>query len=53
MLARLLFGFGLAALSCGQASAYRAYISNEKSNTVSVIDTTKWEVIHTIKVGQR
>ena len=35
------------------ASAYIAYVSNEKSNTVSVIDTDKWAVTETIKVGQR
>jgi hypothetical protein len=29
------------------------YVSNEKSNTVSVIDTDKWVVTKTIKVGQR
>ena len=40
-------------LCAGQARAYLAYVSNEKSNTVSVIDTDKWEVIRTIKVGQR
>src|SRR5208337_4488318 len=37
----------------GQASAYTAYVSNERSNTVSVIDTNAWKVIKTIKVGQR
>src|SRR6478609_4632106 len=36
-----------------EAGAYTAYVSNERSNTVSVIDTNKWEVIKTIKVGQR
>ena len=36
-----------------EAGAYTAYVSNEKSNTVSVIDTNKWEVVKTIKVGQR
>ena len=35
------------------ASAFLAYVSNEKSNTISVIDTEKWAVIKTIKVGQR
>jgi PQQ-dependent catabolism-associated beta-propeller protein len=35
------------------ASAYIAYVSNEKSNTVSVIDTESWTVTKTIKVGQR
>ena len=33
--------------------AYTAYVSNEKGNTVSVIDTDKWAVTATIKVGQR
>ena len=33
--------------------AFVAYVSNEKSNTVSVIDTDKWTVMKTIKVGQR
>src|SRR3954449_2630267 len=35
------------------ASAFIAYVSNEKSNTVTVIDTDKWVVTKTIKVGQR
>src|SRR5947209_14112186 len=35
------------------AGAYIAYVSNEKSNTVSVIDTDSWTVTRTIKVGQR
>ena len=35
------------------AAAFIAYVSNEKSNTVSVIDTDKWAVTKTIKVGQR
>src|SRR4026209_1470477 len=35
------------------ASAFVAYVSTEKSNTVSVIDTDKWVVTKTIKVGQR
>src|ERR1700742_4875783 len=35
------------------ASAFTVYISNEKDNTVSVIDSTKLEVVKTVKVGQR
>src|SRR3979490_1388904 len=35
------------------AAAFMAYVSNEKSNTVSVIDTDSWTVTKTIKVGQR
>src|SRR4030088_314256 len=35
------------------AGAFIAYVSNEKGNTVSVIDTDKWVVTKTIKVGQR
>src|SRR5260370_24054809 len=35
------------------AGAVMAYVSNEKSNTVSVIDTDTWAVTKTIKVGQR
>src|SRR5258707_15763182 len=50
---RLLLGFGMSMILGGQANAYLAYVSNEKSNTVSVIDTAKWEVVRTIKVGQR
>src|ERR1700755_2377234 len=35
------------------AWAFMAYVSNEKGNTVSVIDTDTWTVTNTIKVGQR
>src|ERR1700732_4300927 len=35
------------------AEAFIAYVSNEKSNTVSVIDTDTWAVTKVIKVGQR
>jgi PQQ-dependent catabolism-associated beta-propeller protein len=37
----------------GDAKAYKAYVSNEKSNTISVIDTVDRKVVGTIKVGQR
>lgn len=35
------------------AEAYTAYVTNEKDNTLSVIDTEKLEVIKTVKIGQR
>jgi YVTN family beta-propeller protein len=37
----------------GEAEAYKAYVSNEKGNTISVIDTGERKVVGTIKVGQR
>ena len=37
----------------GDAKAYKAYVSNEKSNTISIIDTAERKVVGTIKVGQR
>jgi PQQ-dependent catabolism-associated beta-propeller protein len=48
-----LLGIGLLFLLHTQATAFTAYVSNEKSNTVSVIDTDKLAVVKTIKVGQR
>src|SRR5258708_20148409 len=48
-----LLGLGMFALIGGQASAFTAYVSNEKSNTISVIDTDKFTGVKTIKVGQR
>src|SRR4029077_20309986 len=50
---RRILGASLSATIAGEASAFTAYVSNEKANTVSVIDTNKWEVVKTIKVGQR
>ena len=35
------------------ASAYMVYVSNEKDNTVTVVDSTTMEVVKTINVGQR
>src|SRR6201997_3562159 len=50
---RLMLALMLSTVLNGKVSAYTAYVSNERSNTVSVIDTNKWEVTKTIKVGQR
>lgn len=43
----------LSLIAATPAAASIAYISNEESNTVSVIDTNIWSVTATIKVGQR
>ena len=40
-------------VSFDPAFAFLAYVSNEKSNSISVIDTDKMETIATIKTGQR
>src|ERR1700757_1594719 len=50
---RLLPGLAAWLAAAAPAQAYDAYVSNEKSNTVTVIDTDKWTVTNTIKVGQR
>src|SRR3954471_13080987 len=49
----LLSGMALSLAAATPAMAFIAYVSNEKGNTVSVIDTDKWAVTATIKVGQR
>ena len=49
----LLSGVAAWLATVAPASAFIAYVSNEKSNTVSVIDTDNWTVTKTIKVGQR
>jgi YVTN family beta-propeller protein len=49
----LLAGIAAWLAAAAPASAFMAYVSNEKSNTVSVIDTDSWTVTKTIKVGQR
>src|SRR6202042_238542 len=35
------------------AAAFLAYVSNEKGNSISVVDTDKMETVATIKTGQR
>lgn len=41
------------ALGASPAAAYNVFISNEKENTITVIDSEKLEVVHTIKTGNR
>src|SRR5262249_62394749 len=50
---RFVLGICLAMLFANSAEAFTAYVSNEKSNTVSKIDTDSWKVTKTIRVGQR
>src|ERR1700743_688454 len=40
-------------LPVDSASAFLAYLSNEKGNSISVVDTDKMETVATIKTGQR
>ena len=49
----LLSGMAFLLATAAPASAFIAYVSNEKGNTVTVIDTDSWTVTKTIKVGQR
>src|SRR4030081_732695 len=49
----LVSGIAVWLVSTLPSGAFMAYVSNEKGNTVSVIDTDKWAVTKTIKVGQR
>src|SRR5262245_51095717 len=43
----------LAGAVTGAANANMAYVSNEKGNTISVIDLTKMETVATVPVGER
>src|ERR1700682_404076 len=49
----LLSGMAAWLAAATPASAFIAYVSDEKSHTVSVIDTDNWTVTKPIKVGQR
>jgi YVTN family beta-propeller protein len=46
-------GDGFCSHARRRGRAYKAYVSNEKGNSISVIDTAMWKVVETIKVGQR
>ena len=43
----------LAAAAPAPAHAYKVFVSNEKENTVSVIDSETLKVVYTIKTGAR
>lgn len=56
MLARLSClssALALAVVAATPALAYMVYVSNEKDNTVTVVDSETMEVVKTIDVGQR
>ncbi|MHA6686657.1 cytochrome D1 domain-containing protein, partial [Mesorhizobium sp. A556] len=40
-------------LMASPAAAYTAYVSNEKDNTITVVDTATMKVVKTVEVGQR
>ena len=44
---------GAVALNAHQAAAFTVYVSNEKDNSISIIDSDSLSVVDTIKVGQR
>ncbi|RUT80412.1 hypothetical protein EOD14_33690, partial [Mesorhizobium sp. M7A.T.Ca.US.000.02.1.1] len=47
------FAILAAGLTASPASAYTAYVSNEKDNTMTVVDTATMQVVKTVEVGQR
>ena len=50
---RLLATSCLICATAAPAAAFTAYVSNEKGNSISVIDTDTKEVVKTIKTGNR
>jgi len=52
-LAHSMAAFVFAAAAPGPLDAHEAYVSNEKDNTISVIDTETKSVVRTFAVGQR
>ncbi len=51
--ARLFAAAGVSLTFFANAFGVTAFVSNEKDNTISVIDVDKMEVVETIEVGQR
>ena len=46
---QMMLGTVMAVMPVGEAGAYTAYVSNEKSNTISVIDTATWKLVETTR----
>src|SRR5512134_2916132 len=56
LLAALVIGGWMLMFTCtapGHAAGFKVYVSNEKDNSISVIDSERLVVIDTFKVGQR
>ena len=49
----LLIAAAALAFAAADAGAYTAYVSNEKDNTISVVDLDKMETVKSIPVGER
>ena len=49
----LVLSLALLLIVANPAFAYLAFVSNEKGNTISVVDTDKMETVATIPTGQR
>src|SRR5262249_26896625 len=49
----LLAAAPLLAFAAADAHAFTAYVSNEKDNTISVVDLDKMQMVKTIPVGER
>ena len=45
--------FAAILLGANPASAFLAFVSNEKGNSISVVDTDKMDTVATIPTGQR
>ncbi|MGB6176208.1 MAG: hypothetical protein WBF43_07705, partial [Methylocella sp.] len=43
----------LAFVTASPAAAFTAYVSNEKGNSITIIDTDKMEITKTVQVGHR
>ena len=49
---QVMLGTVIAIMPVVEAGAYKAYVSNEKGNSVSVIDTASNSVVNTIFLGR-
>ena len=50
---KLLASAALALLGAVPAAAYTVYVSNERGNSITIIDSETMEVVETVDVGQR